>query len=42
MRSGSGIRLASSHSGTLAKYLVFEEPVLVNLGDKTYQIDPAD
>ncbi len=34
--------LASSHSGTLAKYLVFEEPVLVNLGDKTYQIDPAD
>ena len=34
--------LAASHSGTLAKYLVFEEPVVVNLGDQTYQIDPAD
>jgi Ca-activated chloride channel family protein len=33
--------LASSHGGTLAKYLAFDEPVLVNLGPKTYQIDPA-
>jgi Ca-activated chloride channel family protein len=33
--------LAASHGGTLAKYLVFDEPVLVNLGTKTYQIDPA-
>jgi hypothetical protein len=33
--------LASAHGGTLAKYLAFEEPVLVNLGSKTYQIDPA-
>ena len=34
--------LAAKHSGTLAKYMAFDEPVLVNLGDKTYQIDPAD
>jgi len=33
--------LAASHGGTLAKYLAFDEPVLVNLGTKTYQIDPA-
>ncbi len=33
--------LAAAHGGTLAKYLVFDEPVLVNLGEKTYQIDPA-
>lgn len=33
--------LAASHGGTLAKYLAFEEPVLVNLGTITYQIDPA-
>jgi Ca-activated chloride channel family protein len=33
--------LASAHGGTLAKYLAFDEPVLVNLGTKTYQIDPA-
>ena len=34
--------LAASHGGTLAKYLAFDEPVLVNLDDKTYQIDPPD
>jgi len=34
--------LAASHGGTLAKYLVFDEPVVLNLGSKTYQIDPAD
>lgn len=34
--------LAASHSGTLAKYLAFEEPVVLNLDGKTYQIDPAD
>jgi Ca-activated chloride channel family protein len=33
--------LAASHGGGLAKYLAFEEPVLVNLGNRTYQIDPA-
>ncbi len=33
--------LAASHGGTLAKYLVFDEPILVNLGTKMYQIDPA-
>ncbi len=34
--------LAAKHGGTLAKYLAFNEPVLVNLENKTYQIDPAD
>jgi Ca-activated chloride channel family protein len=33
--------LAASHGGILAKYLAFEEPVVVNLGNRTYQIDPA-
>lgn len=32
--------LAASHGGTLAKYLVFSEPVVLNLAGKTYQIDP--
>lgn len=32
--------LANAHGGTLAKYLVFDEPVLVNLGSETIQIDP--
>lgn len=32
--------LASRHGGKLAKYVAFEEPVLVNLDDQTYQIDP--
>jgi hypothetical protein len=32
--------LAASHGGTLAKYMAFDEPVVVNLGTKTYQIDP--
>ncbi len=34
--------LAASHGGTLAKYLVFDEPVVLNLADKTYRIDPPD
>ena len=34
--------LAASHGGALAKYLVFEEPVVVNLGGKIYQIEPPD
>lgn len=34
--------LAAAHGGQLAKYLAFEEPVILNLGDKTYQIDPPD
>ncbi|MFP6769389.1 MAG: VWA domain-containing protein, partial [Planctomycetaceae bacterium] len=32
--------LAASLGGTLARYLVFNEPVLVNLGNRTYRIDP--
>ena len=32
--------LAAAHSGTLAKYLAFNEPVLVNLGTQTYLIEP--
>ncbi|MGQ0633771.1 MAG: VIT domain-containing protein [Planctomycetaceae bacterium] len=31
--------LAAAHGGALAKYLAFDEPVLVNLGEKTYQIE---
>lgn len=34
--------LAAEHGGTLAKYLAFQEPVLLNLGEKTYQIDPPN
>lgn len=34
--------LATKHGGHLSKYLAFSEPVLVNLGDVTYQIDPPD
>ena len=34
--------LAASHGGKLAKYLVFNEPVLVNLGNRTYRIDPPE
>lgn len=34
--------LAASHGGTMAKYLVFSEPVVLNLSGKTWQIDPAD
>jgi Ca-activated chloride channel homolog len=33
--------LAAKHGGTLAKYIAFDEPVLVNLEGTTYQIDPA-
>ena len=32
--------LAASHGGVMAQYLAFDEPVLVNLGSQTYQIDP--
>jgi Ca-activated chloride channel family protein len=34
--------LAAKHGGQLSKYLAFAEPILVNLGETTYQIDPAD
>ncbi len=34
--------LAAKHGGTLAKYLAFSEPVIVNLGNETYQIDPPE
>ena len=34
--------LAATHGGTLAKYLVFTEPVVLNLSGKTWQIDPPD
>jgi Ca-activated chloride channel family protein len=32
--------LAESHGGTMAQYMAFTEPVLVNLGNKTYRIEP--
>ena len=32
--------LAASHGGAMAQYLALDEPVLVNLGPQTYQIDP--
>jgi len=32
--------LAASHGGTMAQYLAFSDPVLVNLGKQTYQLDP--
>jgi Ca-activated chloride channel family protein len=32
--------LAASHGGTMAQYLAFDEPMLVNIGAQTYQIDP--
>ena len=32
--------LATKHGAHLSKYLAFTEPVLVNLGNETYQIDP--
>ena len=34
--------LATKHGPHLSKYLAFTEPLLVNLGDVTYQIDPPD
>jgi Ca-activated chloride channel family protein len=33
--------LAAKHSA-LAKYIAFDQPVLVNIGDTTYQIDPDE
>jgi Ca-activated chloride channel family protein len=33
--------LAASNGGKMAQYLAVNEPILVNLGAKTYQIDPA-
>jgi len=33
--------LAASNGGKMAQYLAVNEPILVNLGSKTYQIDPA-
>jgi len=32
--------LAASHGGTMAQYMAFTEPVLVNLGGLTYRIEP--
>jgi Ca-activated chloride channel homolog len=32
--------LAASHGGTMAQYMAFAEPVLVNLGSRTYRIEP--
>jgi Ca-activated chloride channel family protein len=32
--------LAASHGGVMAQYLALDQPVLVNLGPETYQIDP--
>jgi Ca-activated chloride channel family protein len=33
--------LAAAHGGMKARYLAFDEPVLVNLGARTYMIEPA-
>lgn len=38
--SDAYFELAASHGGVLARYLVFDEPLLVNLAGKTYQIVP--
>lgn len=38
--SDAYFELAASHGGTLAKYLAFEEPVLVNLAGTVYLIAP--
>ena len=32
--------LAASHGGTLAQYLVFQDPVLVSLNNQVYEITP--
>ena len=32
--------LAESHGGVMAQYLALKDPVLVNLGSQTYQIEP--
>jgi hypothetical protein len=32
--------LAASQGGKMAQYMAFSEPVLVNLGGKTYRIEP--
>jgi len=32
--------LAASHGGVMARYLALDGPVLLNIGAKTYQIDP--
>jgi len=32
--------LAAKHGRTLAQYLVFDEPVLINVGDQAYLIEP--
>jgi len=40
--SDAYFELAARHGKTLGKYFVFQEPVLINLGDKTYRIKPAD
>ena len=32
--------LAASHGGQMAQYMAFTEPVLVNIGPKTYRIEP--
>jgi Ca-activated chloride channel family protein len=38
--SNEYFELAARHGGTLAKYLAFDEPVLLNLGGETYLITP--
>lgn len=34
-------RLADQHGREISRYLIFDEPVLVNIAGQTYQIDPA-
>ena len=35
-------KLAEQYAKTLAQYLVFDEPVLVNLDGQAYFIDPSE
>lgn len=39
--SNEYFKLADQHGREIARYLVFDEPVLVNIDGQTYQIDPA-
>ncbi len=35
-------KLAETHGRRLSQYLVFDEPVLLNLDDQTYLIEPEE
>ena len=40
--SDAYFKLAEAHGRRLSQYLVFDEPVLLNLDDQTYLIEPED